>query len=193
MRRKGDPEFFSGWLPGGHMWRVFPAFSRRVAYLDIETCPGPGYDEITVIGLYDGSQVLTFVSGENLQDFEAAAAGYDLVVTFNGSLFDLPIIRNHFPHIHLPPIHVDLRWVLLQLGLNGGLKLIEKKLSIARPESVEGLSGLDAIRLWRAHQAGDGKALKTLIAYNSEDILNLKPLMEYAVEKLSARLLGDER
>lgn len=192
IAHRDDPAFFSGFLKGGHMWRVFPAFSHSAVYLDIETFPGPGYDEITVIGLYDGAGVQTFVSGENLDRFEVAVAAFDVVVTFNGSLFDLPIIRGHFPHIHLPPIHVDLRWVLRQLGLTGGLKAIEKKLSIARPGPLDGLSGLDAVRLWHQHLHGDPKALETLIAYNSEDIVNLKPLMEYAVEKLSEKLFEDE-
>jgi len=190
LNRREDPAFFSNWLPAGHMWRVFPAFSHRAAYLDIETCPGPGYDEVTVIGLYDGDRVRTFIQGMNLQDFETAVADYDLVVTFNGGLFDLPVIRSRFPNITLPPIHVDLRWVLRRLGLSGGLKRIEQALGISRPGEVDGLCGWDAVRLWRDFCRGDEKALETLVCYNTEDIVNLKPLMEYAVQTLSAELFS---
>ena len=76
---------------------------------DIETSGGyQGMDEITVIGLYDGCDVHTFVNGSNLDEFEISISQYDLVITFNGTTFDLPFIRRWFPNISLPPAHIDL-------------------------------------------------------------------------------------
>ena len=95
------------------MWRTYDAFKNNAVYLDIETT---GYyqdiDEITVIGIYDGKDVQTFVNGINLNDFEIAIARYDLVITFNGATFDLPFIRSSFPGISLPAAHIDLRFLL---------------------------------------------------------------------------------
>jgi len=182
--------FFQGRLSSAQMWRVFDRFRDRAVYLDIETSGGGGdEEEITVIGLYDGLCVQTFVNGMNLNDFELAVAGYDLVITFNGSQFDLPIIRRHFPHIALPPAHIDLRFFLKKLGYGGGLKTIEKRFGLARDGDIDGLNGYDAVMLWRAYRWGDQRALERLIQYNTADIVHLEPLMEKGYQETKARLL----
>ena len=132
--------YFCDRLNGSESWRLFGAFRHRTAYLDIETSGGyEGIDEITVIGLFDGRRVQTFVHGVNLESFEIAVAEYDLLVTFNGACFDLPVIRSRFPGITLPAGHIDLRFVLRRLGLKGGLKKIEKETGLEREEGIDGL------------------------------------------------------
>ncbi len=186
--------FFNDRLPAGEKWRLFDAFKGRAVYLDIETS---GYDQwsndITVIGLYDGDRVQTFVNGKNLDAFEMALADYDLVITFNGACFDLPFIRGCFPGISLPKGHIDLRFVLKKLGYEGGLKKIEKDLGIVRGDDIEGVDGFEAVRLWRKYQRGDKKALKTLISYNNADIINLEPLMELAYERMKSRVFTKKK
>jgi uncharacterized protein YprB with RNaseH-like and TPR domain len=183
--------FFRDRLTSAHHWRLFHDFEERAVYLDIETNGGyGGIEEITVIGLYDGLRVLTFVSGINMNEFETAVSAYELVITFNGSLFDLPVIRRHFPSISLPAAHIDLRFLLKKLGYQGGLKAIEKQLSIARDSEIEGMTGLDAVNLWKAYQWGDDKALERLIAYNTADIVHLKPLMEEGYARMKEELIG---
>ena len=119
---KNNIAFFLDRLSSPNLWRLFGRFRDRAVYLDIETNGGHGgIDEITLIGLYDGQSVETFINGINLSDFEFAVATYDLVITFNGSQFDLPIIRRHFPHIALPPAHIDLRFFVEKVGLPGGV------------------------------------------------------------------------
>jgi len=191
-----DIAFFSKRLCAGEMWRLFHTFKGRAVYLDIETNGGyQDMDEITVIGIYDGTDVQTFVSGINLDEFEMAIAAYDLVITFNGACFDLPIIRARFPGITLPEGHIDLRFLLKKLGYAGGLKQIEKDLGIAREAGIDGMDGFEAVRLWQAYQWGDDAALDTLIRYNRADIVNLKPLMEMGYRGMKARLFPceDER
>jgi len=184
--------FFSSRLSSGEMWRVFDAFKAGAVYLDIETSGGyQGVDEITVIGIYDGHTIQTFVNGINLDDFEIAIAPYDLVITFNGSSFDLPYIRRWFPNISLPPGHIDLRFMLKTLGYSGGLKKIEKDFGLCRDSEIDGMDGYEAISLWNAYQWGDKTALDTLIQYNSADIVNLKPLMESGYNEMKARLLSN--
>ncbi len=173
------------------LWRVFNEFRDRAVYLDIETSGMfMGADEITVIGLYDGMNVHTFVNGQNMAEFEQVIASYDLVITFNGSSFDLPFIRQSFPGISLPPGHIDLRFFLKRLGYKGGLKHIEKEFGISRDLAIEGMDGYDAVRLWMAYQWGDRTALDLLIQYNTADIVNLKPLMEKGYEMMKNRLWG---
>lgn len=193
IEHRQDIRFFSSRLSTGEMWRVFGAFKDNAVYLDIETSGGyQGVDEITVIGIYDGDRVQTFVNGINLDKFEVAIASYDLVVTFNGSSFDLPSIRRWFPSISLPPAHIDLRFSLKRLGYSGGLKKIEKDFGICRAPEIDGMDGYEAVYLWKAYQWGDKKALDTLIQYNSADIVNLKPLMETVYKDLKLGLFGNQ-
>jgi hypothetical protein len=190
IENRDNIHFFQARLSSTHMWRLFDRFRDRAVYLDIETSGRRGdHEEITVIGLYDGLSVQSFVNGINLKDFELAVARYDLVITFNGSQFDLPVIRRHFPHIALPPAHIDLRFFLKKLGYGGGLKAIEKRFGLARDGDIDGLNGYDAVILWDAYTWGDQRALELLIQYNTADIVHLEPLMEKGYQETKARLL----
>jgi uncharacterized protein len=191
---KRDIAFFSDLLPSGEAWRLSPdlcpGLSLRIAYLDIETNGmSPTYAYITVIGLFDGEDVKYFVQGKNLEDFYDEIRNYDLLVTFNGKCFDVPFMRAIMPSLKLPRAHIDLRYVLRQAGWRGGLKAIERQTGLARKQDELGLlDGFDAVLLWRLHERGEMKALTTLLRYNAEDIVGLKPLLELACNKLIMKL-----
>jgi uncharacterized protein len=187
----GNIKYFADRLPASDSWRMFDDFKAKAAYLDIETSGDySNKDLITVIGLYDGTKVHTFVNGQNLQDFEMAVESFDLLITFNGSCFDLPVIKRCFPNISLPAGHIDLRFLLSQLGYKGGLKKIERELGIGRDVSIEGLSGLEAIKLWEAYTWGNQEALDLLIRYNTADIINLKPIMEDGYKMMKKSIMS---
>ena len=62
--------------------------------------------------------------------------------------------------------------------------MIEEEVGIKRPIHLKAY-GENPIDLWRAFLAsGDKEYLDLLIQYNEEDIINLKPLMEYVYGKL---------
>ena len=52
-----------------------------------------------------------------------------------------------------------------------------------RDEQVKNVDGFEAVRLWRRYQRGDEKALETLLIYNKEDIVNLKFLLNWYLDK----------
>jgi uncharacterized protein YprB with RNaseH-like and TPR domain len=189
-----DFAFFNKLLPTSETWRLYPQFSYtsnlRVAYLDIETDGSNiGLDSITVIGVFDGINVKQYIQGYNLRDFADDIEEYDLLVTFNGKLFDIPVIESAFYKIRLPKAHIDLRFVLRQVNLKGGLKYIERQTNLAREQDELGqLDGYDAVFLWRLHKQGDSRALPTLLRYNAEDIVGLKPLLELACNRLVQNL-----
>lgn len=190
IAHRNNISFFRDRLSSAEMWRTYEDFRSNTVYLDIETSAcDEGLDEITIIGLYDGRSVRTFINGINLDQFEMAIAEYDLAVTFNGTLFDLPYIRRLFPNISLPPGHIDLRFLMKRLGYRGGLKKIEKTLGIHRDEDIVGLNGYDAVLLWRAYQWGDESALDKLVRYNTADIVNLEPMMQFGYQEMKKRLL----
>jgi uncharacterized protein len=162
-------------LPRNELWRLYPLYRDRTAFLDIETT---GYgDEITCVGLYDGRTARTFVLGRDLWDFPEALEPYEMLVTFNGSQFDLPILERRFGGLGLSErLHVDLRFGLRRLGLRGGLKKIERELGIDRGP-LNGVDGWSAVVLWQLHRRGHARALETLECYNLEDVVNLEPLL----------------
>jgi uncharacterized protein YprB with RNaseH-like and TPR domain len=194
LRHLHRPEYFASCLPTGELWRLFHHFRSRTAYLDIETT-GAGWWEqaVTVVGLYDGQVMRQFVMGHNLIDFPGALADVDMLVTFNGTQFDLPVLRASFPDLVLPPLHLDLRFILARLGYRGGLKRLEPLFGITRAPEVAGLNGYDAVLLWERFQRGDLTARKLLLQYNEEDVLNLETLMEQAFELGKENLLGESR
>lgn len=183
----GDYAYFAGRLPLREHWRAYEEFRQETAYLDIET---DGDTLITVIGVYDGEEVYQFVRGDNLDEFPDFIREFSMLVTFNGLSFDVPMIQRNFPDLVLDQLHLDLCPTLRRLGLRGGLKRIEQQLGLIRDPDLEGLSGREAVQLWQAYRLGHDSALETLLRYNREDIVNLKPLAGLAYKRLRERTLA---
>lgn len=155
----------------------------KIAYVDIETTGLSKYtDEITMIGIYDGEIAKSYVSGQDLEEGYEKLKEFDIIVTFNGKTFDMPFIE-YKSQIKYDKIHLDLRFMLKELGLAGGLKKIEIALGITRDDEVQGVDGFEAVRLWRKYKKGDEDALRKLLIYNKEDIVNLKFLLEYYLKE----------
>src|ERR1700722_23122 len=150
--RQRDAGFFERLSALGEAWRVFPEFADECVYLDIETTGlSSVFDSVTMVGLYDGRKYKVFVEGDNLGELPAHLSKYPVVVTFNGSGFDLRFLKLAFPNLTLPPIHIDLRWVTRKLGVKGGLKVVEEHFGLERPAAVQNLTGYDATVLWAKH------------------------------------------
>ncbi|KAA3652936.1 MAG: exonuclease [Calditrichaeota bacterium] len=173
-------------FPSKQSWRLFHTLRRSMAYLDIETT-GMSMDscEISTISVYDGENVHTYVNGENLEQFEDDILNYDLLVTFNGRIFDVPFIERFF-RTRLSHAHIDLMHVLRQLGYTGGLKRIEMELGIdRRDQSLGEVDGSLALMLWQEFsKTGNRRALESLLAYNIADVVNLEYLMFFAHNRL---------
>jgi len=178
--------FFLESLPPKQHWRAYGEFP--CCFLDIETTGlSRDYNHVTVIGVYDGKESKLFVQGKNLQDFPQEMEKYGLIITFNGKCFDVPFLKAKFPEVNFDKLHVDLRYVLRELGYSGGLKRIERELGVNRDEELQEVDGWEAVRLWHKYKRGDEEALRLLLKYNQADIENLKFLMDFAYEKMKER------
>lgn len=184
---RGDGAYFAGLLPQREHWRAAPEFMERIGFLDIETNGGMSADSITIIGVYDGYESRVLVKGRDLEQFEEEDQRCALWVTFFGTGFDLPFLRRRFPHLPLRQMHIDLCGSMKRLGYRGGLKKIETQIGITRTPEVDGMSGSDAIHLWRQYRRHNNEeALERLIAYNRADIENLSLMLAFAYGKLKA-------
>ncbi len=182
--RKKNISFFAEHLPEGEHWKLYKEFYDKVVFLDIETTGlSRYYDVITLIGTFDGSDIKLFIKDNNLNDISAYLKKFDIVITFNGTLFDLPFVKQEFPNIALPPVHIDLRWLLKTVGITGPLKVIEKKLGINRNDEIEKMNGREAAVLWSRFVKEDDEALSKLVLYNTYDTTDLKKLMDYCYAK----------
>ena len=173
--------YFRDKLVGKEHYRL--ANFGKIAYVDIETTGLSKYShDITVIGIYDGEESKIYVNGQNLEEAYEYLKDFDIIVTFNGKTFDLPFIEEKSGNKY-DIVHLDLRYMLKEIGLSGGLKSIEEEVGIVRPDEVQGVDGFEAVRLWKRYLKGDEEALEILLKYNEEDIVNLKFLLEHYLNK----------
>jgi len=189
--RSKNSSYFAIHLPTKEQWRCIGDFRESVAFLDIETTGISYRSPITVVGIYDGARMHTLVRGQNLTrgNLKGILSAASMMVTFNGSSFDLPMIESQFPGV-VPEIpHVDVKHPLRRLGYVGGLKRIERDLDIERDRRVEYMTGEDAVYLWHLwERKGSKNALDLLIEYNAEDCRNLKTLAEHSYRSLRRRV-----
>jgi uncharacterized protein len=184
-----DAGWFARRLPDREHWRVHPTFRERTAFLDIETTGLSPYGGIvTVVAVHGGGATRTFIAGESLEELPAYLRRFGVLVTFNGRQFDVPFLEATFPQLVPPPLHIDLRFLLYRLGHAGGLKRIEERLGLGDRSGVEGVNGLDAVRLWQEWRRGSAAALDRLVRYNRADTVNLEPLLDFATTELARRL-----
>lgn len=180
---EGNSAYFVGKLPAKDMWHLYDYFKEECGFLDIEI---DSYGKIVVVGISNYFTTNFFVYGANLEKniLEKELQKYKLLVTFNGSAFDLPRLRKQFG-ISLAVPHIDLKPLCVNLGWKGGLKEVEKLLHLKRPAHLYG----NPVDLWRAFQAsGDREYLEILLEYNREDVENLRGVMEKVYQKMKAYL-----
>jgi len=186
-----NASYFTRILPRSEAWRLYDFFSDDCLFLDIETTGY--YGDITVIGMYDGNDVMTLVKGQSLtkDNIKDVLSRYKMLVTFNGLSFDIPVINRYFNNVVPAVPHLDLRFPLAKLGFTGGLKKIENNLNILRSDNTEGLSGEDAVHLWHDYvNNGNHGSLDLLVEYNTEDIINLKPIADFVFREMRQKMIG---
>ena len=187
MLDEGDSYGLGDMLKRGEQWRLFDRFKDDAAYLDIETDGLERDSLVTVVTVHRKKDTYTLTNGIDLDAASLADAldGTKILVTFNGSCFDVPVLRNSFPKVDLDMPHFDLRFGCRKVGLKGGLKNIEKEMGILRDDDIEGVDGEEAVRLWKLwEKRGDKEALRILTEYNRADTINLEGIADTIYNRL---------
>ena len=185
---KFNSSYFANMLPSTEIWRLYDFFKEDAVFFDIETTGLSSYADVTMFGLFDGidTKILVRNISWDLDALKKEFKKYKMIVTYNGTSFDLPFVKKRYPDLipdNIP--HFDLRFACNRIGLTGGLKGVEKALGIKRRKLVDGLDGGDALRLWKMYKAtGDEHYINLLVEYNEEDIINLKTIANIVVKKL---------
>lgn len=180
--------YFSRAVQRREQWRLFETFRNETVCLDIETNglqPNSG-GYATMVGLYDGYDYRCFVWGENLtmESLNRELRNYKCLITFYGAAFDVPFLQQTFRGIEFPMPHFDLCFAAKRLGIRGGLKKLEHDFGIQRDDTVQGLDGYDAVKLWEQFRTGSSEALERLICYNREDTVNLMQMAPMLYDRL---------
>ncbi len=174
-----------GFCPAGEQTkaRVIDNQLKCHGYLDIETTGCSRDSELTVVGVGQ-------VQGEQRRfgqlygrQITADAVlglldGIDEIYTYNGNRFDLPFIRQRLRlDLRRQFAHTDLMYNCWRKDLKGGLKIVEVKLGI--PRGLPDMNGYMAVKLWWDYvNDNDLEALRVLLEYNREDVMNLHVLRE---------------
>lgn len=158
-----------------------------VLFLDIETTGlSRYYDDITVVGWLTGGSYKVYVAGDDPSSLLADIAHAAALVTFNGTLFDLPFLKKTFGEFASPSVHADLRFLGRRAGLTGGQKAIERELGISFRDGLEDVDGFQAVLLWHRYLRGQQESLRRLIDYNRCDVLAMRAILDEVLERLTA-------
>lgn len=182
---EGWVEFFADRLPREEHYRIALSFPAKTIFLDIETTGlSIYYDKVTLVGWTMGTQYQAYVAGDDDSSLRRALSEARAIVTFNGSLFDLPFLRKYFPGVAIPAVHVDLRFLARRVGLSGGQKNVEQLIGIKRSKALRELRGENAPILWHRYKHGDIQALELLLSYNHADVEGMKGIFDAVVKRL---------
>ena len=182
---KEDANYFALSLPRHEHYRIAHSFPSKTLFLDIETTGlSKYYDQITLVGWSMGRSYNTYIKGDDPEPLRRALVQAKAIVTFNGSLFDVPFLRTEFPELNIPVAHIDLRFLARRVGLRGGQKEIEEAVGLQRPGILSTLRGEAAPLLWHRYRRGDVDALKLLMSYNYADIEGMKFILDVVTDRL---------
>ena len=181
--KNNDVEYYIKNLDKKDYYRIAFSYPDKVMFLDIETTGlSKVYSYITMIGWYKNCEYKCWLHGNPVDKLIKDLNDVNIVVTFNGTLFDLPFIEGKYEVLHQVlkrKAHIDLRFFAKRHNYTGGQKKIEDELEFVRPDDLEGVDGKEAISLWYRFLKGDKPALDKLIHYNYNDIRGMIYLFNY--------------
>ena len=168
-------------------WVAWPWLEDRdrVLFLDVETTGlSRYYDALTLVGYQVGGEHHVHVAGEDPSRLSLALASAKCLVTYNGTLFDLPFLRDTFPGLVVACPHLDLRFAARRVGLVGGQKAIEREIGSNVRHGLEDVDGRAAVLLWHRYLRGDLRAMRDLLDYNLADVSGMRAILDVVCRRM---------
>ena len=182
--QRGDADYFASVLESREYYRIALSCPNDVLFLDIETTGlSLYYDKITLTGWSVNRHFDILLADDDHTKLAEALNNAKVLVTFNGTQFDLKFLAKAYPDLNFPKAHIDLRYFCKRVGMKGGQKAIENEIGLNREIDVV---GENAPVLWHEYRRGDEAALQTLIEYNHADVEGMKAIFEHALQKYLA-------
>ena len=185
---EGNAQYFASAVKRYEHWRLFDVFKNDAVCLDIETngLPPNSGGCVTLVGMYSREGYKCFVRGENLtaDALNEELSKYKYLITFFGSVFDIPFLKSSFRGLRFDIPHFDLCFGARRVGLRGGLKKLEPYFGIQREDEVKDMDGYDAVLLWQEAERGCCRSLDLLMKYNREDTVNLFDIADAIYRRL---------
>lgn len=129
---------------------------------------------ISVVGVYDSeSELYTTYLVEELPRLWPILEGSDILVTFNGDHFDIPLLNKYYPGDLLNIKSVDL---LKEMQKSAGRRMKLDQIAEGTLGIRKSGDGLQAIKWWRE---GDIEKVKS---YCLDDVRITKDIYEYALK-----------
>ncbi len=175
-------------LPESEWYRVYGDFRAQIHCLDIETDGLQEGAKITCLSVLSAGEMCTFTGRENLESAAVKLAKIRIVVTFNGTSFDIPRLMRNFPAFR-PRFHLDLAKVLRTLKIRGSLKDVAVRFGWKQDTSPIGIAnGEEAARAWGKYRnSGDPAILESLRAYNQKDVERLDFILRVLLRRFADR------
>lgn len=190
----GNTDFFADRLSPGDFYRIALTFPEETLFLDIETTGlSLYYDYLTMVGWSMAGHYGAYILGEDPAPLFAAVSRAKVIVTFNGSHFDVPFLAKTFPDLKIPKAHIDLRFLVRRAGLEGGQKEVEELLGLRRPKRLLEMSGERAPVLWHQYRWGSISSLEQLLAYNHADVDGMQGILDWSIRTLITELRSPKR
>lgn len=189
---KKNFRYFTQMPPGEH-WRIYDRARKlgKVLYMDIESTGRQIFrDEITVAGFYDGKEYRALVSGKDLtcENLASEFAGYDMIVTHRGMVFDIPFLEYKFPDVDYQLLHFDLSFAGRKLDLPESFSELMTSLEIDQDSRNKKFESVTAVKLWEEYKKGGVAALDLILEKNKSEVM----LMEKAAAKIFEMLRENE-
>lgn len=180
-------------LPPGEHWRIFNKAREagKVLYMDIESTGRQIFrDEITLAGFYDGKEYKALVSGKDLtqENLASELAGYDMIVTHRGMVFDIPFLEYKFPQVNYELLHFDLSFAARKLELPESFCELMTALEIEQCCRNKNFESVTAVKLWEEYLKGGAAALDLILENNKSEVI----LLEQAAIRLFEMLRENE-
>jgi len=184
--RNKNLDFFSKTLPQNEYYRLALSFPEDVLFLDIKTTGlSTYYDYVTMVGWSQKDKYDYYIYGlHDIRKLKDALDKAKIIITFNGSVFDIPFLKKHFKELKFPTTHIDLRFLSKSSGLECGRKKIEEVIGFKRPKALQETNGFTAALLWDEYKWGKKTSLEKLIAFNHSDIESMKVIFDYCTRNI---------